>query len=250
VVSARRHELHLLTGAYATDALDAAERAEFERHLGQCPSCADEVRGLRETAARLGMATAVTPPPGMREQVLAAAGRTRQLPPAGRRLRALGTPGTRVRLRRPVVAVGVTSMAAAIAILAYFQVNTQDQLQQAQTGNSAVAAVLAAPDARFETSTTSVGGSVTAVVSADRREAVITTTGMPVQSGNRIYELWVMRGSSARPAGLMNSVASGATSPVLADGVLPGDSIGITIEPAGGSAHPTTTPIVELSTRA
>ena len=75
-MSAQRHELHLLTGGYAIDALTDAERAEFEKHLDQCPSCAEEVRGLRETAAKLALATAVTPPPGMRSRVLAAVPRT------------------------------------------------------------------------------------------------------------------------------------------------------------------------------
>ncbi|MGH3282625.1 MAG: zf-HC2 domain-containing protein, partial [Trebonia sp.] len=67
-----RHELHLLTGAYAADALPPAEAAAFERHLRRCHACADEVRGLRETAARLALATAIAPPPAMRAQVLAA----------------------------------------------------------------------------------------------------------------------------------------------------------------------------------
>ena len=78
------HELHLLTGGYALDALPDDERAEFEQHLARCPSCAEEAAGLRETAARLAMATAVSPPPGLRARVLTAALRTRQLPPPGR----------------------------------------------------------------------------------------------------------------------------------------------------------------------
>ena len=89
MVSLQRHELHLLTGSYALDALTDDERAEFEKHLDRCPSCAEEVRGLRETAARLAMATAVTPPPGMRQEVLAAAALTRQL----RRLGVARCPG-------------------------------------------------------------------------------------------------------------------------------------------------------------
>ena len=47
-------DLHVLTGSYALDALPDPERAEFERHLQHCPSCDAEVRGLRETAARMG----------------------------------------------------------------------------------------------------------------------------------------------------------------------------------------------------
>ncbi|MGC2009117.1 zf-HC2 domain-containing protein, partial [Trebonia sp.] len=91
-MSLQRHDLHQLTGAYAADALTGAELAQFEKHLGQCPSCAEEVRGLRETAARLGIATSIVPPPAMRRQVLEAASRTRQLAPAGRRLLDSGTP--------------------------------------------------------------------------------------------------------------------------------------------------------------
>ena len=71
-MSLQRHDLHQLTGAYAADALTGAELAEFEKHLGHCPSCAEEVRGLRETAARLGIATSIVPPPAMRRQVLEA----------------------------------------------------------------------------------------------------------------------------------------------------------------------------------
>ena len=80
--------MHVLTGSYALDALDAHERAEFERHLQSCPSCQAEVRGLRETAARLAIARAAQPPAQMEQRVLAATYRTRQLPPlAGDRLR-------------------------------------------------------------------------------------------------------------------------------------------------------------------
>ena len=82
-------DLHVLTGSYALDALPGPERAEFERHLQHCPSCDAEVRGLRETAARLAMARALPSPPGMEQRVLAAAYWTRQLPPLpGDRLRA------------------------------------------------------------------------------------------------------------------------------------------------------------------
>ena len=82
-MSVQRHELHLLTGSYALDALTDDERAGFREAPGPLPSCAEEVRGLRETAARLAMATAVTPPPEMRQRVLAAAPPHQAAPPAG-----------------------------------------------------------------------------------------------------------------------------------------------------------------------
>jgi anti-sigma-K factor RskA len=244
------HELHLLTGAYAVDALTGAERDEFEQHLQRCPSCTEEVRGLRETAARLGMTTAIEPPPWMRREVLAAASRTRQLPPPGGRLLARDTPRRVTRLRRSLPrSVAVVAMAAAIVVLAVLQVNTRQQLQQAQQGSRAVAAVLAAPDARLETSSTTVGGTVTAVISARDREAVITTADMPAQTDARVYQLWVISASGARSVGLLPGSSTGVSSPVLAGGVQPGDRLGITVEPAGGTSQPTTTPIVLLAAK-
>jgi hypothetical protein len=77
-----RDDWHLLTGSYAVDALSGLEREGFERHLHHCAACDAEVRGLRETAARLAMARSLRPPPGLQDRVLAATYRTRQLPPA------------------------------------------------------------------------------------------------------------------------------------------------------------------------
>ncbi|MGH3203480.1 MAG: RskA family anti-sigma factor [Streptosporangiaceae bacterium] len=68
-----RDDLHVLSGSYALDALSEPERDSFERHLQHCSLCEDEVRGLRETAARLGLAKTLDPPPQLRSRVLAAA---------------------------------------------------------------------------------------------------------------------------------------------------------------------------------
>ena len=80
-----RDQWHVLTGSYALDALSAAEREGFERHLQHCVSCGAEVRGLRETATRLALARSLRPPPGLQDRVLAVACRTRQLPPSADR---------------------------------------------------------------------------------------------------------------------------------------------------------------------
>src|SRR5579864_4479507 len=76
------HDLHVLTGSYALDALDEGKEQErFIRHLRRCQSCTAEARGLREVATQLAFAASAEPPAGLREQVLAAAAVTRQLPP-------------------------------------------------------------------------------------------------------------------------------------------------------------------------
>ena len=75
-------ELNVLAGAYALDALDDDERAVFEEHLKTCERCADEVAGLRLTAAELSHTTETAPPAQLR-----GAGAQRHLagPAAGRR---------------------------------------------------------------------------------------------------------------------------------------------------------------------
>lgn len=250
-MSVQSDELHLLTGAYAIDALTGDELAEFEKHLQGCASCAEEVRGLQETAARLALTTAIEPPPWMRRQVLAAASRTRQLPPipsTGGRLLARDAPRRVTRLRRWLPrSVAAVAMAAAIVVLAVLQVNTRDQLQQTQQANRNVAAVLAAPDAQIQRSSTTVGGTVTAVISPRDREAVVTTADMPAQADAKVYQLWVISASGARSVGLLPGNGAGVTAPVLAADVQPGDRLGITVEPAGGTSQPTTTPIVLLA---
>ena len=247
-MSVQRHELHLLTGSYALDALSDEERAEFEKHLDQCPSCAEEVRGLRETASRLAMATAVTPPAGMRQRVLAAAPLTRQVPPTGRSSLTRGGGFPRRRLSRAGLTAGILALAAAVVFLLVMTLSTNSQLQQARQDNSAIAAVLAAPDARIESLPAAAGGTVTAVMSLRQGEAVVTTSALPALPGTRVYQLWVMTSAgAAKSAGLLAVSSSGTTTaPALAGGVLPGDRLGITVEPSGGTAQPTTTPIVVM----
>jgi anti-sigma-K factor RskA len=246
-VSVQGHEMHLLTGSYALDALPEGELDAFERHLDRCPSCAEEVRGLRETAARLALATAVSPPPEMRARVLAAAPRVRQLPPArihgGRHAS---------RRRRPLARAGITAsilaLAAAVAFLVVLQVSTTRQLHQTQASGQAIAAVLAAPDAHTKTASVRGGGTVTVVTSVTEHEAVLTSADLPSLSGGRVYQLWVMNqaGTTFRSAGLLTVVSSGAGSPALASAIPSGGQLGITVEPAGGTAQPTTAPVLVL----
>src|SRR5580700_9790596 len=100
-----RDDLHVLSGSYVLDALGEPERDSFERHLQHCPLCEDEVRGLRETAARLGLAKTVDPPPHLRPRVLAAAYRTRQLPPPVDKRIGLDRRRPRVRVPRLAAAL-------------------------------------------------------------------------------------------------------------------------------------------------
>jgi anti-sigma-K factor RskA len=236
--------LHDLADAYALDALDDADRERFERHLRTCPACADDVRRYTEIATALAMAVAAEPPPALRERVLAAATVTRQLPPpvvAPRRAAVTRSPWM------PRLAVGLAAAGvAAAAVLAVVQVSTQDRLNTVQAQNEAIAAVLAAPDARFTSARSTVGGTAAVVLSASERKLVFISSGLPSLPASEVYQLWLIGPVKARSAGLL-SQANGKSSPVLAAGVALDDKVGVTVEPAGGTSSPTTTPILAMT---
>ncbi len=240
-----RHELHTLTGAYALDAIQGPERERFEHHLQRCQSCGHEVTGLQDTATRLALAVASPPPDQMKQAVLAAVARTRQLSPvADSRPLPAPSPGWARRLAVPVAAA---CLAVAIALGVLLGV-TRHELNSVKSQQRAIAAVLTAPDARLVTRPTSLGGTATVVVADHLRKLIFTSSGLPALAGSKVYQLWIMgpRGS-ATSVGLLAGLANGRTSPVLASGLVPGDRVGVTVEPAGGTKRPTTTPIVVIS---
>jgi Anti-sigma-K factor rskA/Putative zinc-finger len=256
----RRPEPHTLAGAYALDALAGADRARFERHLARCPACAQEQRNLHEATARLAAAVAVDPPAELVERVVAAAGRTRQLSPVTAETRAW-LPSRRAGLDRPVpaprwawraaprrlapvlTAMFLAAAAGAVAVA----VTAEDRLSAAQSSDQAIAKVLTAPDAIMLTARVKAGGTATVVVSRRDRSLVFTTAGLPLLSAGRRYELWLMGPQGDRSAGMLPAPHGGMTSPVTATGLAAGDWVGLTVERAGGSAHPTSKPILMLN---
>ena len=251
-----RPDLHALTGAYAVDALEPAERERFERHLGRCSSCAREVRGMQETATRLAVAVAAPPPPGMKAAVLTAAAQARQHPPvvdADAEEEALPQArhrhgGARSR-RRFRLAVPVAAVAAAAAIALGVTVGVQQsRLDRVEAQQHQVTAVLSAPDARIVSGRTALGGHTTMVVSASLDKMVFTAAGLPALAHARVYQLWLLTpAGGAIPNGLLPTASAGATAPVISSGPPRGDQVAVTVEPAGGSRQPTSKPIVVLS---
>ena len=135
------------------------------------------------------------------------------------------------------------AVAAAVA-LGVIQSSTQHRLDQAQAASRSIAAVLAAPDARLTVHRTTAGGVATVVASRSRHALIISTAGLPALHGGKVYELWFLSGQTARRAGLLPAPAAGRTAPLLASGLAAGDAVALTVEPAGGTSHPTTKPIV------
>jgi anti-sigma-K factor RskA len=241
-----RHDLHTLTGAYVLDAVEPTEQARFEHHLRRCKPCGHEVRGLAETATGLAMAVAMEPPAQLKERVLTAVAVTRQQPPAAEQHHRARPAFRQAWFPRLAVAVAVACLAVAVALGA-IGLSTRRELDSARAQNQAIAAVLAAPDARIITQATAVGGTATVVVSRAEQKMIFTTAGLPRLPAAKVYELWLIGPPQIRKAGLLPAPSAGKTPPLLASGLVAGDKVGVTVEPAGGTSQPTTTPILLMS---
>lgn len=229
-------EIHLLTGAYALDALDEVERRNFERHLRTCESCTLEVMEFSESAASLAERVATDPPPELRERVLAEVARTRQLAPNGRSM-------PRFSLRRTLVAAAVVLLVGAGAGLGGIAWQSQRAAEQAQADAARIARVMTAPGRIEAVGTPKVGGRATVV--AANGSAVFATDQLPKPPAGRTYQVWVINGAVTRSAGLLK--LTDGTGQSLVSGVRDGTIVAVSVEPEGGSKQPTTDPVLKLA---
>ncbi|MER6105907.1 anti-sigma factor [Streptomyces sp. NPDC001832] len=240
-------ELHTLTGAYALHALPDTEQRKFERHLGDCEACAVEVRELSETATRLGLAVATAPQPELRDRVLREIATVRQESPSDAR-RARG-PGWGGRWPKFALAACLAAVVGFGGIAVRQDRAAQDARQEARVArqqNEQMTRVLAAPDAKASSSTMKGGAKGTVVVSQSENRAVFMTSGMRQPPSGKVYQLWFDDRGTMRSAGLMDSTATSGAK--LLDGPVDGASgMGITVEPAGGSAQPTSAPLARMN---
>ena len=207
--------LHELTAAYALDALDPAERAEYEEHLATCERCREELAQLSVVAAELAFAVEpVAPPAALRARILEAAQAERP-----------NVVPLRPRWLYPVAAVA--AVAACIAIgLAVWNVSLNNQLSTANH--------------QALTNVPVKGVNGTLVVSSNGSAALLVYRIAPAPSG-KTYEAWVLNGKKAIPAGLFSAGKGRAFVPIK--GKVPkGGRVAVTLEPAGGSPQPTTPP--------
>ncbi|MEO5834058.1 MAG: anti-sigma factor [Nakamurella sp.] len=272
------HDPSLFAGGAALNALDVLEAEQFRQHLQDCPTCLVELSGFAETAARLGAASAESPPASMRSAVLAAVAVTRQLPPLTDRsspAAPVGAVPTGPTDPSPVTAVGradafpvqrdaevvdlasrrrlrsrwLLSAAAAVAI-ALVGVGSFFLFRPTTTSNDADAllrCVNSASDQQQVPAAAGSTGQTTVTVSATCGAAVLSFADVPALKPDETYQLWVISGDQTRSVATMTPAADG-TMPETVAAVHVGDTqLGVTVEPAGGSPTPTTPPVITVS---
>jgi hypothetical protein len=263
-------DLHLDTGAMALDALPEDERAAFVAHLDDCETCRPELAEFTETVARLAVLTAARPPAGLKQRVLEAIATTPQLPPltdVGRHRAtdttdgtgAAGAAGVAARVEGPPTAASpvpdviplrpwyrrTTTLIAAAVVAIALVVGGAVVANRATTGDVAAelaACVATAPDATVTRPTVGDVGDVRYAPSCGA--ATVNVTGIAAPPAGQQYQMWFIAGSTVTSAGLMSQDAASPESHTVTVPVTdPAAMIGITAEPAGGSAQPTSNPL-------
>jgi anti-sigma factor RsiW len=213
-------DIHALSGAYAVDALDDIERAQFERHLRDCEICSREVESLRDASALLAETTALAPSSSLRDRVLADITTVRPLPPV------VAEPRRRRRLPAFLAAAAAAVIVGTGGIVWQLDDDGPD---------SRIEQVLAAGDAEEFTQTFPDGAVATVVRSEELNEAVLITEDMPAAPNGHAYALWLQHDDVMVPAGVM---PDGADNEVLLSGdAATANGAGITVETAG-EEHP------------
>jgi anti-sigma-K factor RskA len=214
------HEaVHDLTPAYALDALDERERAEYEAHLATCEECRVELASLQESASSLAYAVpAPAPPPQLRERILDQAQSERS---------------NVVPLRRPRVnyvlgTVAAVAAAVAVALGLWNLALLSDSGDQRLVDQDA--RVVALPEDAPMSGQLLVDPDGAATLIVDSRPT----------PADKDYEIWVIQGETSRPAGVFDG---GRRIVRLSRPVPRGASVAVTLERNGGVLRPTTQPL-------
>ena len=281
VEDSMQREMNSLVAAYVLDALPPDEREVFEAFLDGSPTAAQEVAELLSVSAVLGAVDAAAPAPGLRESVLSAVGRTRQLPPITRRSDAERTPGQPVagqpvpaqpvpaqpvpaqpvaaqpvpvtRRRKAAVRVAAAFALAAVLVLGVVVGIQADRLAearretQAAQGALALSSITGQADLQTRTSAVASGGTATVLSSARAGRGVVLLAGVTTLATDKTYELWLID-AAGKPRPVTTFATDNTTATVDFAGFRTGDSVGLSVEPAGGSptGAPTTTPVLAV----
>ena len=245
-------DVHLLSGAYALDAVTAEEAAAVEAEMVRSEDLRGEIAELTDTAVMLGLAVrAETPPPALRARLLDAIGDLPQLPaepraeqdepvvlaamPAGAHV----VPARRRSrmARRPAILLSL----AAVAVLLFGGGLAVDRLVlQPQSDYSQV---FAASDAQVKTASIAGGGNAKVVWSKQLDETAVSLTGIK-HSTNTTLQMWRLNSENvAVSAGLYQPSGEG-NFVVLKGAMQPGQKFAVTVEPQGGSKQPTSPALV------
>jgi anti-sigma-K factor RskA len=216
-------------GAYALGAVPKAEAERIRRHLETCQECRAELDWLRTAVDVLPASVAPTePPPELKQRVMDVVNaEAALLRAAGQSADQPAVPPKPIRRWLGGRRLGMAGALAA-AIVAAVVVG----LVATGSGTRVIPVQITARVLGHAHATLRVRGDV----------ANLQVSGFPAPPAGQVEELWVKRGQSAPvPAGvfILRSGSVTVTHPIH-----PGDLLLMTFEPSGGTAQPTSPPLL------
>ena len=222
-------EMRELVAAYVLGAVPPEEGPFIRAHISTCDECMAEADRYSEIAASLALAVDSEPlPKDFADRVLAAATENRPEQTPARK-------PSRFRLSLPALAGGLAVLLA-FAVMTTALIQTNGDLRRADKALTA----LVHSEGVLELQ----GAGAVARVVPTASETYLIVAGLQEAPANHTYQLWFMDGTTPISAGVFD--VSGGLAIVEVDRSIEGfDGAAVTIEPAGGSTEPTSTPIMQ-----
>ncbi|HLC29078.1 MAG TPA: anti-sigma factor [Dehalococcoidia bacterium] len=239
-----------LLDAHALGALDKREAAQVERHVAGCLSCWEELGRSQRTAALLSMSVPIHKAPlQVRERIMARAERDGVVVRGPSLLQRL-----RPNWRTTAGALGF-AVVSALVFSSFLQVQMsnlrgdKNELgQQLSTAASEleqqkqIVAVLSASDNRkISVQPTSLSSQAESVYNWSRENSAgfIVCHDFPPLSAGRVYQVWFTTSDSVEPVATFVPQGGGCQIPMdMSRLSWRPEGIGISVEPEGGSASP------------
>jgi anti-sigma-K factor RskA len=226
----------LQAAAYLLGALQPEEAERYHEHLHGCASCREELDELRPAASALPRtAEPVKATPALLGQIMSKVrAEADLLNAAGPQADRVPTIATGWRPRRLALLAATATIAAAAAVgavLIISESSTSQRVTQALVTASA-------PGARAE-------------LRQSATQAELVVSGIPQPPPGKVYEVWLATAHGApQPTDALFSVTTDGSASVDVPGNLRGiQRLMVTAEPAGGSHHPTSLPIITATLR-
>ena len=240
-----------LKDAYVLDALPEEERRSFEEFLAAHPERQAEIDELSAVAGLLAFSPEEQEPtPELRERIMEVV----EAEAAPRRER---RGSVFAGLAGYLGARGLAFGAAALLIIGLLSWNVllqnqvddlQGQVQNSQSQVEDLQAQVRDAQAQ-QTQTVQLSGTwadqgaeaEVASISDDRN--VLVADNLPSVPQGQTCQIWVIKGDVPEPSGLFQPGGTETAAPITTP-IKKGDTIAVTVEPAGGSEQPTTDPVL------
>lgn len=237
---------HELKDAYVLGALPEDERAGFEEYLASHPERQSEVEDLGGLAGMLAYAPPEHDPPSeLRARVMDVVASEAGVPRAIRRQPSSGA-GRYAGARNLVLAAAAVLLVGLISWNVLLQGEVSDlrgQVNEAETQQEqAETPEPSAQTIELEGSWAE-QGTKAEVARIEGNRVILVAENMPSVPEDRTLQVWVIHEGAPQPSGLFEPSGNMAATPVTHP-LQEGDTVAVTVEPAGGSDQPTTEPVL------